>query len=390
MTIHAFANGHIVTPGGVLPAASLDVEGGIIVALDPQIRGDAIDLDGGWIMPGFVDVQVNGGGGVLFNDAPDVDGIAAIGAAHRRYGTTAFLPTLISETPAIIGRALDAVDDAIAAGVPGVVGIHVEGPCINPARKGIHDPRRFRPLDDALLDLLTRPRRGKVMVTLAPEIVPSDRIAALVAAGVIVSLGHSDATLDEAQAGFAAGASGVTHLFNAMSPLLHRAPGLVGAALDNQAVWCGIIADGFHVDPAVLRVALRSRPHDRLMLISDAMPSVGAAEKDFLLGDVPIHVEGGRCLGPDGTLAGCDIDMAAALRGAVSMMQLSPQDASTMASANPAALLGLLAERGALAASLRADWVQLSADLQPVATTVGGDRAEPEPFFAPAPAAHVA
>ena len=373
MTRHGFTNGHIATPEGVWTQATFTVERGVIVAMEATADADAIDLDGGWLSPGFIDTQVNGGGSVLLNDTPTVEGIAAIAAAHRPYGTTAMMPTLISDTADVIAVALDATDAAIAAGVSGVVGIHVEGPVISTARKGIHDAGRFRLLDDDLLALLTRPRRGVVMVTLAPEQVPMDSVRALAAAGVRVCLGHTEADYATATAAFAAGATGVTHLFNAMSPLVHRKPGVVGAALDDQKAWCGIIVDGYHVDDAALRVALRARPHDRFMLVTDAMPCVGAATKDFVLQGQTIRVEGGRCVGVDGTLAGSDLDMAGAVRNAVHRLGLTPEGAMAMAATSPAAFLGLSHERGSLAVGQRADWVRLSADLQPVATTIGGD-----------------
>lgn len=378
MTSHRFVNGHIVTARGVRDAVTIDVESGVIVALvdgtrpGPHTGSGTIDLDGGWLMPGFVDTQVNGGGGVLFNDTLSVDGIAAIGAAHRPYGTTAFLPTLISDSTDAIAQALDATDAAIAAAVPGVVGVHIEGPVINIARKGIHDPKHFGTLDDRLMELLLRPRRGRVMVTLAPEIAPLDRIAALARAGVLISLGHSDATYDQARAGFAAGITGVTHLFNAMSPLLHRAPGVVGAALDDQQAYCGMIADGFHVDDAVLRVALRARPLDRMMLVSDAMPCVNTQSKDFVLQGRHIRVEGGRCVGADGTLAGSDLDMARAVRNTITRLGIAPAQAAAMAATNPAAFLGLSQVHGSLAPGRRADWVTLDAAFHPLATTIGG------------------
>jgi len=371
MTLHSFTNGHIVTPLGTLSAATIGIEGEIIAAITPGAADDAIDLDGGWMMPGFIDTQVNGGGGVLFNDTPTVAGVAAIAGAHVRYGSTATMPTLISDTPDVIARGLDAVDAAIDAGVPGVVGIHVEGPVINVVRKGIHDPARFRPLDDELLTLLTTRRRGRVMVTLAPERVTTAQIAALVAAGVRVCLGHTDADYATATAAFAAGATGVTHLFNAMSPLVHRAPGVVGAALDNDSAWCGIIVDGFHVDDAALRIALRARPADRFMLVSDAMPCVGAANKDFVLQGKPIRVEDGRCVGADGTLAGSDLDMAGAVRGAVTRLGIAPEQAAALASTSPAAFLGLSDERGTLAVGKRADWAILTRDLYPASTWIG-------------------
>ena len=372
MTSLSFVNGTIVTAQGLRDAVTIDIESGVIVALVDGAGSGAIDLDGGWLMPGFVDTQVNGGGGVLFNDALNVEGIAAIGEAHRPYGTTAYLPTLISDSTDAIARALDATDAAIAAGVPGVVGAHIEGPVINVARKGIHDPKHFGTLDDRLMDVLLKPRRGRVMVTLAPEIAPLDRIAALARAGVLVSLGHSDATYEQARAGFAAGITGVTHLFNAMSPLVHRAPGVVGAALDDQHVYCGFIADGFHADDAVLRVALRARPIERMMLVSDAMPCVNAPVKDFVLQGRQIHVEGGRCIGADGTLAGSDLDMARAVRNSITRLGIAPADAAAMAATNPAAFLGLSRVLGSLAPGRHADWVVLDASFHPVSTTIGG------------------
>ncbi|KTT69750.1 N-acetylglucosamine-6-phosphate deacetylase [Sphingomonas endophytica] len=371
MTRHSFTNGHVVTPSDTLDAATFEVENGVITAIHAVADADATDLDGGWVMPGFIDTQVNGGGGVLFNDTPTVEGIAAIAAAHARYGTTALLPTLISDTPDVIGRGLDAVDAAIAAGVPGVVGIHVEGPILNVARKGIHDAARFRLLDDEMLALLSAPRRGKVMVTLAPEQVPVERIAALAEAGVLVCLGHTDADYATATAAFAAGVTGVTHLYNAMSPLKHRAPGVVGACLDNQTAYCGIIVDGFHVDDAPLRIALRARPADRFMLVTDAMPCVGAETKDFVMQGQHIHVEGGRAVGTDGTLAGSDLDMAGAVRGAVTRLGLSPEEAAGLAATSPAAFLGLTHERGTLAVGQRADWAILTRDLHPASTWIG-------------------
>lgn len=370
-----FTNGHIVTPGGVLRDATITVADGRIAALDRGGDGaadDMIDLDGGWLMPGFIDTQVNGGGGVLFNDTPTVAGIAAIGAAHAPYGTTAFLPTLISDLPDAIATALDATDAAIEAGVPGVVGVHIEGPVISVSRKGIHDPARFRTLDADLMALLTRPRRGRVMVTLAPEIATVEHIRELAAAGVLVSIGHTDADHATTRAAFAAGVTGVTHLFNAMSPLQHRAPGVVGAALDDQHVYCGIIVDGFHVDPAALRIAVRARPVDRFMLVTDAMPCVGAVSKDFVLQGRAIHVEDGRVVGPDGTLAGSDLDMAGAVRGAIALIGVDPAQAAAMAATSPAAFLGLGDDRGALAVGLRADWVRLTSEFQPAGTWIDG------------------
>ena len=371
------ANGSVVAPGGVLAGAEIMVDDdriASIASIAHDGHADIIDLAGGWLMPGFIDTQVNGGGGVLFNDRTDVDGIRAIGAAHARYGTTGFLPTLISEEPARIAVALDAVDAAIDAGVPGVLGVHIEGPILNPARKGIHDAAKFRLLDPAIVALLTRPRRGRVMVTLAPELVAIDDLRALVAAGVIVSAGHSEADYATMIAAFDAGLTGITHLFNAMAPLHQREPGLVGATLDDPRPWSGLIVDGVHVAAPVLRIALKMRPLDRLMLVTDAMPSVGAVDKGFMLQGRRIDVADGICTYADGTLAGSDLDMAAAVANCVADLGIAPETAAAMAATHPAAFLGLSAERGRLAAGLRADWVVLDAALNPVETWIGGRR----------------
>lgn len=374
MSTIRFANGRVVTAAGTLDGATFTLTGGRIAAIDaaaPAAERE-IDLAGGWIVPGFIDVQVNGGGGVLFNDAPTVEGIDAIGRGHAPFGTTGFLPTLISDVPEAIARALDATEEAIAAGVPGCVGVHIEGPIINAARKGIHDPEKFRRLDDSLIELFTRPRLGKVLLTLAPEMVSHEDIRRLAAAGVILSVGHSDADHDTVAAAFAAGMTGVTHLYNAMSPLKHREPGVVGAALDDQSVYCGIIADGFHVHDAALRIAMRAHPRDRFLLVTDAMSCVGANVDSFVLHGQTIRVENGCCLGADGTLAGSALDMAGAFRHVVNRVGVTPEEAAVMSATAPAAFLGLSHDRGALAPGLRADWVCLTHDLQPAGTWIAG------------------
>lgn len=333
-----------------------------------------IDLDGGWLVPGFVDVQVNGGGGVLFNEDTSVEGIRAIGAAHARFGTTSFMPTLISDDPDRIATALDAMDEAVAQGVPGVVGAHVEGPFINAERKGIHDEGKIRRLDPATLALLSRPRRGKVMLTVAPELCDPAELRMLADAGVLLCAGHSNATYEEVQQALGAGLRGFTHLFNAMSPLVHRAPGVVGAALDSPESWCGLIVDHAHLHDAAVRIALKVKGKDRIMLVTDAMPSVGTQQGEFILQGKTIQVRNGQCVNVDGTLAGSDLDMASAVRNMIAITGHSLEDVVAMASATPAAFLGLQEERGALAPGMRADWVLLGKDLQPRETWIGGVR----------------
>jgi N-acetylglucosamine-6-phosphate deacetylase len=377
MKVFRFTGGRIATASGVLDGAEIRVEQGRIASIAPlDDKSGAADLAGGWVLPGFIDTQVNGGGGVLFNDAISVDGIAAIGAAHARFGTTGFLPTLISEDVDGIAAALDAVDAAIDAGVAGVLGVHIEGPVLNPARNGIHDATKFRRLDRNLISLLTKRRRGRVLLTIAPERVDLADVGTLAKAGVIVSAGHTEATFEQAEAAFDAGVTGVTHLFNAMPPIYQRAPGIVGATLDDPRPWSGLIVDRVHVATPVLRMALKLRPFDKLMLVTDAMPSVGSNHKSFTLHGRKIDVADGRCVYTDGTLAGSDLDMATAVSNCVADLDLTPDRVALIASTNPAAFLGLSNERGALAPGLRADWVVLDADLRPVQTQLAERAAE--------------
>ena len=335
-------------------------------------RAERRDLGGQLLLPGFIDSQVNGGGGVLFNDAPSVESIRAIGRAHRRFGTTGFLPTLISTDLDIMARAIAAVRSAIEAGVPGVLGIHIEGPYLSLARKGVHDPAKLRELDASALGLLTSLRGGRTLVTLAPEVTTPQIIEKLVAAGVVVSAGHTNATYAEISIALRHGLTGFTHLFNAMSQLTGREPGAVGAALEDPTSWCGIIVDGAHTDPVVLRIALRCKPHDRFMLVTDAMPSVGTNNDSFELQGRRITVSGSTCLDEDGRLAGSNIDMATCVRNAISMLGLSLPEAVRMASQGPAEFLGLAHDTGRIAPGLRADLVLADEGLNVLETWIAG------------------
>ena len=371
----AFRNGRILTDAGIEQDRTLLVRNGRIEALSAarEVIGadQVVDLQGQLLVPGFIDVQVNGGGGLLFNDDPSVETIAAIARAHRRFGTTGFLPTLISDDLDVVVSAIDAVREAIARGVPGVLGIHIEGPFLNSERRGVHDASKLRALDGEAVKLLTRLHGGVTMVTLAPERTTPAYIRQLSEAGVVVSAGHTNATFAELQPAFAAGLRGFTHLFNAMSQLGNREPGAVGAALAHDASWCGLIVDGHHVHPEVMKLALRAKRHDRFMLVSDAMPSVGAEKKDFVLNGRPITVADNRCVDPEGRLAGADLDMASAVRNAVRMLDLGVADAVRMASINAAEFLGLR-DVGRIAPGQRANLVQLDGDLQVLETWIDG------------------
>ncbi len=313
----------------------------------------------GLIAPGFVDVQVNGGGGVLFNDTPSVEGIRAIGAAHRRFGTTGFLPTLVSDTREKMAEAVAAVRAAIEAGVPGVLGIHIEGPFLNPERKGVHDPKFMRPIEADDLAIIAAPGAGRTLVTLAPEKVPLEAIARLAEAGVILSAGHTTASYETMIEARQQGLTGVTHLFNAMPPLMGRAPGPVGAALDDPGMWCGVIADMHHVSAATLRVALAAKGPGKMMLVTDAMPTLGTDLESFDLQGRTVFRRDGRLVTADGTLAGSDLDMASAVRNAVKHLNVDLQTALRMASLVPATFLGLGGELGRIRRGYRASMVLL-------------------------------
>jgi N-acetylglucosamine-6-phosphate deacetylase len=380
----AFSNGTILRPDGFSTGQAVLVQDGYISAIvdaaGAQARAAApVDLAGGMLLPGYIDVQVNGGGGVLFNDSPTVEGIRQIAAAHARFGTTGFLPTLISDDEAVVARAIAAVDAAIAAGVPGVLGIHIEGPYLNQARKGVHNPAHFRKLDDKAVSLLCSLRRGVTLVTLAPERADRAVLAQLVAKGVIIAAGHTDATADEIATARRHGLSGFTHLFNAMSQLTAREPGVVGAALGDDESYCGIIVDGKHVDPRVLKVALRAKRHDRFMLVTDAMPVVGSSTPGFQLQGRAIRVIDDYCVDEHGTLAGTALDMGRAVRNAVSLLGLPYGEAVRMASEYPARFLRLGASRGRIEPGLCADFVVADEAGNIQETWIGGQRVAPSP-----------
>ena len=379
----ALENGRIFTPEGIRSDRTLLLDDAHIEALvppdDPRCRdAQAEDLGGRLLVPGFIDTQVNGGGGVLFNDAPTIASIRSIGAAHRRFGTTGFLPTLISDDLDGIARAITAVQAAIEAGVPGVLGIHIEGPFLNRARRGVHDARHLRKLDSTVISLLCSLQSGRTLVTLAPEMTTPELIAELTARGVIVAAGHSNATFAQATRAIAHGLRGFTHLFNAMSPLAPREPGVVGAALYDETTWCGIIVDGHHVDPVTLKLAMRCKRHDRFVLVTDAMPSVGSVADSFVLQGRTIRVIDGVCRDERGTLAGTALDMAGAIRNAISLLGIEMSEALRMASEYPAEYLGLAHEQGRIKPGQRANLALLDDTLHVQHSWIDGVRLHPE------------
>ena len=379
--MEALVGARLHTPEGLVPGRALLLADGTIrdIVADDAIPVTAriTRLAGGTLAAGFIDLQVNGGGGVMFNDAPTAATIAAIGRAHRAFGTTGFLATFISGARADMARAVAAVREAMDSGEPGVLGIHFEGPHINPARRGAHDARAIRPPAEGDIDLLASLATGRTLVTLAPECVTPADIAALAARGVIVAAGHSEANADTMDTAMAHGLTGVTHLFNAMGPLGHREPGAAGAALTRDRLACGIIADGVHVHWDVLRLAWRAKPRGTLFLVTDAMAPVGAPDAGVIrIGNETVRTVGGCLRLADGRLAGSLLNMGQAVRNCVMHAGIPLADALAMAAAYPADFLGLGESRGRLAPGLRADLVWLDDDLRVRATWIGGARSD--------------
>jgi N-acetylglucosamine-6-phosphate deacetylase len=352
------------------------VEGARIAGVEPYGNrprgGDEVDLGGGLLAPGFVDVQVNGGGGALMNDHPSADVVARIAESHRKYGTVGMMPTLVTDAPEKTGAAIAAVREARRR-FRSVLGIHLEGPFLDPARKGAHDANYIRPIEPNDIETIANADCGAVMLTVAPNRIPADAIRALAARGVLVSLGHSEAAYEEAHAGLAAGARAFTHLFNAMSPFQGRKPGMVGAALDAKDAFVGIIADGRHVHPASLRIAFAAKPPDRMMLITDAMPPAAGGPDSFLLQGRRVARADGCLRLDDGTIAGSVITMDEAVRYCVGTVGVTLADALTMASGAPAAFLRRDHDLGRIAPGYLASLVHLDDELRVRETWVEGE-----------------
>lgn len=359
--------------------SALLIDDGKVAAIVPhrEVPADvrAVPMDDLSLVPGFVDLQVNGGGGVLLNEQPDLEGIRTICAAHARFGTTGLLPTLITDNRTVTTQTIAAGLAAQEAAIPGFLGLHLEGPHLSVARKGAHDPALIRPMEDADLARTINARKGldALLMTLAPENATNAQIAALHAAGVTVSLGHSDCGYDTASAAVEAGARMMTHLFNAMSPLGHREPGMVGAALDLGHLNAGLIADGFHVHPASIAAALRAkRGPGRIFLVTDAMSTIGTDMKSFFLNGREIFREGGRLTLADGTLAGADIDMASCIRYMRDHVGIDLEEALRMASLYPAEAIGMTGRKGRLTHGHDADFAVIDDNVGVLSTWIAG------------------
>ncbi|WP_170435542.1 N-acetylglucosamine-6-phosphate deacetylase [Ruegeria arenilitoris] len=364
--LQALAGADILTPAGVLQDHALlfaeeRIEGVTPLSNTPgTVRVSR--LDGGLLVPGFVDLQVNGGGGAMLNNAPELETLRTMSRAHARIGATSILPTLITDTPGVTRRAIAATIAAVNEGIAGIVGLHLEGPHLSQARKGAHDAALIRPMAQADLDLLldTVARLPILKVTVAPESVTDDQIHAMTQAGIVVSLGHTDASFETCQKAAQAGARCVTHLFNAQSQMGNREPGVVGAALALGELSAGLIADGIHVHPVSVRNAIRAKNGPgSVFLVSDAMATAGSDIDSFLLNGRQILRDGNRLTLADGTLAGAHLELLDAVRNVVAFAQLPLQAAFDMATRLPADLIGR-SDLGRLAAGARANVLHVS------------------------------
>ncbi len=353
----------------------LTITDGVISAIDQNTNDVDIAVTG-LVVPGYIDLQVNGGGGALFNDSPSVDKLKTIMTAHAKFGTTAMMPTLITDKVEIMEQAADAMAEAIAEKVPGIVGIHFEGPHLSLAKKGTHCAELIRPISDAEWQVLSRKDIGQVMVTLAPETVSQQDVARMAELSIKVCIGHTNADFSTAQKAVNAGATGFTHLFNAMSPLQGREPGVVGCALLNDNTQCGLIVDGHHVDYASCQLAIKAKPAGGIFLVTDAMPPVGTDMKEFPLYDRTVYVENGKLTSTTGELAGSSLDMATAVKNTHLGLKVPLDESLRMASLYPAQFLYGQHEnvRGELKAGMQADMVILNDDFSVLETWVGGEK----------------
>jgi N-acetylglucosamine-6-phosphate deacetylase len=365
----------------ILDGHALLVEGGKIVDLVPRDtapQAEIVTLPGGSLLaPGFIDTQVNGGGGALLNDTQTVDAVRTIAAAHRRFGTTGLLPTFITDDADKMHAAAAAVAEAARVPGSGVLGLHLEGPFLSLEKRGVHSPAFVRPptaSDIAYLSELPNEfPGGRVLLSVAPETVTDADIRKLVAAGVLVAGAHSAASHARTAEAIKAGISAFTHLYNAMPPVTGREPGIAGAALLSAETWCGVIVDGIHVHPASLKLALAAKPKGKLMLVTDAMTPLGTDAASFTLYGATIHRRDGRLVTDDGTLAGADLDMAQAVRNCIGLLRLDREEALRMASLYPAQFLGMADRRGRLAKGYQADLVLLDQGSQVLGTWVAGE-----------------
>lgn len=354
---------NILTSSGWRKDATIEFEGDTIAFIRAATEQEKLAMQPGYLVPGYIDTQVNGGGGVLLNQAPEYASVDAMAKAHMRFGTTGMLPTVITDNADVMARSADAVAAAIDQGNKAILGLHFEGPFLSCAKKGVHEETLIRLPTDAEMATITRRDLGKVMLTLAPEQVELGLIRELVSEGVLVSLGHTNATFEQVNQAIAAGATGFTHLYNAMSPLTSREPGVVGAALLADTAYCGLIVDHHHVHKDSARIAIKQKGSTKIMLVTDAMAHVGSDLSTLPFFATEIIRTGSKLTTPAGTLAGSCLDMHGAVVNTHRDLGIELADAVTMASHTPASFLGLESRVGTLAPGAQANAVLMNEDL---------------------------
>jgi len=376
-SMYVLTNCDIYTGKEVIHNKSITIEGTKIVEIieESKIKKGVkfINLKRKSVAPGFIDLQVNGGGGKLFNDSPTEQTIVEIAEAHQKFGTTNFLPTLITDSNEKIEMAIQAVSSSIKNGNKNILGIHLEGPFINSKKAGVHDKDFIRTLSEQDIFLLSSLKNGKTLITIAPELCKSEFISKLSSSGVLIAAGHSDASYQDIQSAMKFGLSSVTHLFNAMSQFSSREPGLVGAALVEDDLYCGIIVDGFHVHFSSVKVAWNAKKRGKMFLVTDSMPPVGAIDSKFQLGPYSIRVKNGKCITDGNTLAGSVLDMATAVRNCVQKVGIPKDEALRMASTYPAQYLSLDDELGYIAPGYRANLAIFNNEINVSSVIINGD-----------------
>lgn len=375
--ISAILNGKIFTGETLLESHAVILENGLVrdVILNEEVPSNithTFNLKGNCLVPGFVDLQVNGGGGIMFNSAPTVDTIRKMSIAHQKYGTTGFMPTLITDSYDAMQRAIQAVNNAIEQNIPGVLGIHLEGPFLSEEKKGAHDASKFCAIDEKGFSIVTSLQNGKTIITIAPELTEPQMITRLAEQGIVICAGHSNADYNETIRAIDSGLTGFTHLYNAMTPLQSREPGMVGAAIGSDETWFGIIADGFHMHPCAFKVAVRAKKQGGAILVTDAMATVGSDKDYFVLDGEKIYAINGRCENAAGSLAGSDLNMNDAVKNSTKFADISWQEAVRMASLYPAKALGIDHEIGRIEPGYKANFVSLNQDLDVMHTWIDG------------------
>lgn len=356
----------------LLPSATVEIIDGKIAAIHQQPVADAIRLPG-TLSAGFIDYHVNGGGGKLFNFEPSVQTLTTMINAHAKYGTTALLPTLITDSAEVMTQVAEAVASAVESKEPGILGVHFEGPHLSLPKKGVHEANFVRPIGDTERAIFQRKDLGIKLVTLAPENVTDEDIQLLVNSGVKVSIGHSNASYERAKQAEELGASGYTHLFNAMSPFTSREPGVLGAALESENAYCGIILDGHHMHYASAKIAHQAKAKGKILIVTDAMSTIGSDQDSFEFFGLTVKRDGDKLTTADGTLAGSALDMITAVKNAVCEMDLPLSEALNMASLYPAQYLGVDDIMGSITVGKQADLIVFNDDYQVTHTWIAGE-----------------